>query len=188
MNFNPNVPPPNGYVFRDADGTLLKGTSWKALERRVIEYRKQIGGSVDNVREEILRQVCATTPEFCKPEGPRAEARMGETQKAKIIRYLGMIAAARQAGHLRYCSDSEAAGRVKKCLGCPHRAHVDIGCQSCQNSIAALRKQCLGDKAMRAPALGLCELSKCDLPVAVHVCENKEPDGRMPDFCWRKQK
>jgi hypothetical protein len=113
---------------------------------------------------------------------------MGKSHKNKVIKYLAMIGQARQAKHLRYVLDSEAQERAKKCQGCPHRKHVDIGCQSCKSSISALKKQCLDGRTSRAPALGLCVLSECDLSVAIHVCENPEADGRLPRYCWRKAK
>jgi hypothetical protein len=190
MNINPNIPPPNGYVFRDTDGTLLKATGWRELERKVVAYRKQTGGNVDDVMPEIIRQVCETTPDYCKRPGEKSNGnrKVGNEYKSKIIRYLAMIGQAKQARNLRYVQDSEADQRIKKCLGCPHRTHVDIGCQSCKNSISKLKEQCLGGKKSRSPALGLCKLSECDLSVAVHVCENKEPNGNMPNYCWRKQK
>jgi hypothetical protein len=192
MNFNPNIPPPNGYVFRDTDGTLHKATSWRALERKVIAYRNQIGGNTNDVWDEILRQVCETTPAYCRKDGERSapsETRdMGKSHKGKIIRFLGMVASAKQNNHLRYVSDAEAQERAKKCQGCPHRTHVDIGCQSCKNTITGLRKQCLGNIVSRAPALGLCGLSEADLPVAIHIVEQADNDGRLPRYCWRRPK
>lgn len=191
MNFNPNIPPPNGYVFRDVDGTLFKAASWKALERKVIAYRKQTGGNLDDVWEEIMHQVCATTPEYCKEPGERGKGgNMSQQQshKVKIIKHLGRVAAAKQQGHLRYVPDSEADQRSKTCQGCPHRTHVDIGCQSCKNNIAVLRRQCLGNITSRAPALGLCAFSECDLSVSIHIVEQLENDGRLPRYCWRKAK
>jgi hypothetical protein len=190
MNINPNIPPPNGYIFRDTDGTLLKATSWKALERKVIAYRKQTGGNVDDIMPEIIRQVCETTPDYCKRPGEKSDGSrsMGKEYKQKIIRYLAMIGQAKQAKNLRYVQDSEAQARAKKCMGCPHRTHVDVGCQSCKNSIARLREQCLGGRKSRAPALGLCGLCESDLSVSIHVCENPQPDGRLPRYCWRKAK
>jgi hypothetical protein len=190
MTVNPNVPPPNGYVFRDTDGTLLRATSWKTLERKVIAYRTQTGGNVDDVMSEIINQICAATPDYCNRPGERANGnrKVGNEYKSKIIRYLAMIAQAKQAKNLRYVKDSEAQARAKKCAGCPHRTHVDIGCQSCKSSITALKEQCLGGRKSRAPALGLCSLCESDLSVAIHVCENPQPDGRLPRYCWRKGK
>lgn len=191
MTFNPNIPPPNGYVFRDVDGTKFKATSWKALERKVIAYRKQTGGVLENVWDEIMRQVCETTPEYCKEPGSRhggGSKMANQGHKVKIIKHLGRVAAAKEQKHLRYVSDSEADQRSKTCQGCPHRAHVDIGCQSCKNNIAVLRKKCLGNITSRSPALGLCSFSECDLSVAIHIVEQLEKDGRLPRYCWRKAK
>lgn len=111
---------------------------------------------------------------------------MGKDHKQKLIQYLAMIVNAKEAKSLRYVQDSEAQNRAKICAGCPHRQHIDIGCQSCKNSVANLREKCLDGKKSRAPALGICDYSKCDLAVAIHVCENLENDGRLPHYCWRK--
>lgn len=189
MSVNPNIPPPNGFVFRDVDGTKFQATNWASLERMVVAYRKQTGGVVDDVMAEILRQVCETTPDYCKTPGEKQKGKIvGNEHKAKIVKFLAKVAAAKRDKHLRYVQDSEADARSKTCQGCPHRVHVDIGCQSCKNTVASMRKNCLGGKTSRAPALGLCKFSECDLSVAIHIVEQLENDGRLPNFCWRKQK
>jgi len=95
--FNPNIPPPNGYKFRNDDGTVLTGNGWERLERNVIAYRQRLGQSVDNVHEMIVEQICKDAPGFCHDESAKVgEIRMRESIKARAIAWLG-----RQAGEAR---------------------------------------------------------------------------------------
>src|SRR5574342_354760 len=99
MIYNPNIPPPNGFIFRDIDGTLIKGSSWKSLERKVVAYRKQAGGSVDNVLDEIFAQVCAAAPEYCKSpktSKPKKDARSAGTVKSVVFKYLSKLVHAKE--------------------------------------------------------------------------------------------
>jgi hypothetical protein len=189
-NINPNIPPPNGYIFRDADGTELKGTSWASLERAVLMYRRQTGGKQTDLMEEILTQVCDAAPGFCRNPRTR-EQHEGEQRKDVrfiIISYLTRIARTAQDGNLTYAAAPVVDHRVKTCLSCPFRKNAEVGCQTCMSSIAALKKVAMRNKQIKAPALGMCDALEEDLSVATHINEQGACRADLPDTCWRKQK
>jgi hypothetical protein len=191
-NINPNVPPPNGYVFTDIDGTKIKATSWKALERAVLMYRRQTGGSQDNLMDEILTQVCQAAPAFCRqprtPEQQTADAGRKKDLRHILIAYLSRIARVAQQGNLTYAQDGTVTHRVNTCVKCPFRVNADVGCQSCLSSMAALKKQGMKSKAVKAPALGACDKLDEDLSISTHINEQGVNRPDLPDFCWRKAK
>ena len=190
-NINPNIPPPNGYNFRDADGTKVKGTSWKSLERALLMYRRQTGGKQTDLREEILTQVCDAAPAFCHEPRTREQEVGGALRKDVrfiIVSYLTRIARTAQDGNLTYAAARVADHRIKTCLACPFRKNAEVGCQTCMNSIAALKKAAMKGKVIKAPALGMCDALEEDLSVATHINEQGACRADLPDVCWRKQK
>lgn len=188
--YNPNVPPPNGHVFRDIDGTKIKGTSWSDVERKLLVYRRQTGGKTDNLLEEIIDQVCASTPHYCKEPrtGPPEPARSDNPIRHIVIASAGGLAREVQEGKAKPANAREVEVRVKTCAGCLFRKHADIGCERCESSLAALRKVALGDKDPIAPALGICSLLEEDLPTSVHLGRTPVQRADLPDHCWRKAK
>lgn len=184
---NPNIPPPNGFIFTDIDGTAIRGTSWSNLEKKVVAYRKQTDGVMETVKDEIRQQVCNTTPSYCNDPGSPEDNEMTEEIKSQLFRYLLMMVAAKRDGHLRYCPQEETHQRTNICARCPHRTTISTGCKTCGGSIAAVQRQAIGDQS-HAPLLGFCTMAKCDLPTAIHCCENPDDNPRLPDYCWRKKK
>ncbi len=66
--FNPNLYPPSGYVFRDSDGTKHTADGWKALETKVRAYRARNRLPVGNPWEEIMAQACSSNPSHCRDD------------------------------------------------------------------------------------------------------------------------
>jgi hypothetical protein len=187
MKLNKNIPPPNGYIFRDVDGTTFKAVSLKALARKVLVYRTQTGGKTDNLEQEIENQICSTIPAHCHGDGsPRVEHRRiqvhRQTTKARAVGYLGSIARIPRPAKVNHQVTAE---RIRVCMACPKRLSIQESCGGCKKSTELLRSKCLGGAPV-APNLGVCDAYGIDLAVAVHLKEAPVDNPAAPGNCWRK--
>lgn len=189
MYFNPNIPPPNGIRFLNNDGTKITANTWERLERKVIEYRKQIGGKTDGVWDEIVAQVCAGSPGFCRDESGRAvaEAKVRENVKARVMQWLGKTANLARQKRLPKVSDARAKERARACMACPKRQQTDVGCAGCRNNVDNLRKVVLNNQNSVSNGLGGCDVTGEDLASAIHLKLDVLPPDNLPDYCWRRK-
>lgn len=186
-SFNVNLPPPNGFKFLNSDGTTIVANSWKRLERAVIEYRKRLGQSTDNVWEMIVEQVCERAPGFCKDGSERiGEVKMRESLKARAMAWVGRKAGEARGNKLLKVDRNTAIIRTRTCVGCPKRNTHDMGCASCRQNMNSLAAICLDGEKSAGENLGACSVTGEYLPVAVHLFEDGV-DGEFPEFCWRRK-
>lgn len=188
MKLNPNIPPPNGYVFRESDGTVFRAPSLKALARKLLVYRTHNGGKVDDLEREVEEQLCRDVPDYCHGEGsPRAAVKAARSRKislkSQIVGYLGSLS---RVENPEKVGQAETAERIRVCLRCPRRHIIQESCGGCKKSIEVLRKKCLGGGAPIAPNLGACDVLGVDLAVAVHLREPPVSHEQLPVQCWRK--
>jgi hypothetical protein len=185
MHINPNIPPPNGFKFLNHDGTVIKGNGWKQLERNLLEYRRRTGGKTDNLWDEIVAQVCAAAPGFCK-EGSGATPMPVQPQQQLKSRMLSWLSQ-HQKGNHGQVSAAQAQQRVATCLACKCRKEVQVGCSGCMRAINEMRKKLLNGTQPISAALGTCDVLGSDLSVAVHLSEPTVVNPALPANCWRKK-
>ena len=65
LKLNPNIRPPCGYKFRDADGVLHYGNNAEQLVEIISKYRARIGRAAGNPLQEFISQVYARYPQCC---------------------------------------------------------------------------------------------------------------------------
>lgn len=56
------IHPPDGYFFKEMDGTPIKGRSWLEVERKVVKYRKINKFPMGNPMREVLEQAKSRNP------------------------------------------------------------------------------------------------------------------------------
>lgn len=188
MKLNPNIPPPNGFVFTEADGTVFRGTTLVVLARKVLVYRNQTGGNTSDVLGEVQEQICKTIPDHCHGDGsPRAALKGAKTRnqtlKTRVLGYLGTMARVNKPAKVDSATTAE---RVRVCQKCPKRHSIQESCGGCKKSTELLRSKCLGGSAPIAPNLGACDALGVDLAVAVHLRETPINNPELPPHCWRK--
>lgn len=188
MKLNPNIPPPNGFVFKESDGTVFRAASLKALARKLLVYRTQNGGNTNDLEHEVEEQICKSVPDHCHGDGsPRAVLRSLRNRqislKSRLIGYLGTMSKVEKPAK---ATQTGTAERIRVCLKCPKRHTMQENCGGCRKSIEALRKKCLGGDVPIAPNLGACDVLGSDLAVAVHLNEPRVSNEQLPANCWRK--
>lgn len=202
IEFVTGIYPPLGYLFREADGTRFRGSSWKNLEEKVREYRAQRGDPGD-VAGDILRQACNDQPAVCRDSHPplptprpvRPDRPMPAAQVTNRI--FGDVTARvgnwinSKLGQFRHHAvelvpRGEARNRANICVHCPQQQIIASGCAGCVKTIRSARGVILGAETPVEPTLQACRVLGEDTSLSVHLVQKPEADPHLPDFCWRK--
>jgi hypothetical protein len=186
-SFNPNLYPPDGYVFEDADGVKHRGDSWKDLFRLVREYRARNGKPPGDLEAEINTQQCAKTPGLCHaPPGP-PPAPLAAGINHRVLNWLSHILTnRRQNGTPAHVSGEEAARRAAICAVCPRQQALSSACEACLHSIKDARKVILGEQTPANRSLHPCGVLGEDTFSSVHLNLKPEIDPALPPYCWRR--
>jgi len=189
MTFNPNLYPPNGYVYTDSNGVLHRGDSWRDLFRTVTQFRERNGIPVGNVEHEVNVQHCANYPGLCHrdPVVPQP-VRGGQSLNARVLNWLAFqISRVRQHGSVEKVSHEEALRRAGICLACPRQQSLSHACESCISSVASARKALLGDAGSVNKSLHPCLTLGEDCQTSVHLVLPTLKDPAQPANCWRAE-
>lgn len=186
---NGNLYPAGGYIFRCPDGTLLRAVSWRALFKRVEEYRKVNGIAIGNVEAEVMEQACSRSPSICYEDGPATRpppknTTPAESLKAAGLRWLSAVRARIETGDVPLVNEGLAAARADVCSRCPFSTVVGGGCSSCKSAVKGLAK----DIRKGRPELpgAFCSLLTQHNPSAAILDDPATRDARLPAHCWRK--
>lgn len=68
-NFNRNLYPPDGYIFKDKDGVVHRGSNFGELFRKISAYRMRNRIPAGDPQAEVNAQLCKLFPGYCKSEG-----------------------------------------------------------------------------------------------------------------------
>lgn len=187
--FNPNLYPPDGYVFKDRDGTLHRADGWKALEAMVTAYRTRNRQEVGNVWMEIQEQACGKTPGHCSDDVMRAPVPVGVGMDftKRVMAWLATQAGPKRKGEFKLVDDALAARRASVCLGCPGQMALSQACGACTTSIAGMRKALLDGAESKHQNLHACRLLGEDCQTTVHADLPNTKSTAVPEHCWRKQ-
>lgn len=182
-----NILPPDGYRFRDPDGSAFVSTGWGPLIQQVREYRARKGLPTTQVAAEVMEQACARNPQVCSEAGAQQGKRVhvpAATTKSKVIRWLDSI----KSPPPRVTAE-EAQRRAACCLRCPKNVKVTGGCAACSEVLMALRKRIFPAMPPKVnPDLHACEILGKDLKAAVWMeSEVAEVNPELPAHCWKKK-
>jgi hypothetical protein len=180
--------PKDGYWFRESDGTIIKGSSWKLVTKKVVEYRERAKMSPGNPAVEVAEQACARQPTICHNVVKYEPAKRPLSLKSRVLKWLSEFKLRVAKGEkLEYVADAEAKARADACAQCS--ANVPLGpssCSACKQAVTEMRKSIIGPRRADGRLNG-CNFLGIDLPTAVHLDEIRLDNNELPAHCWRKK-
>lgn len=188
--FNPNLYPPDGYRFKDANGTLFKGESWRDVRRQVKEYRARNGMPPGDPEAEINAQQCAQTPGLCHGDKPAPvrTTTSGSNGNERVLNWLGsVLIARRQNGTPALVDKAAARARAAICAVCPRQKALSAACDSCLNTIRDSRKVILNGETPVHQGLSTCGVLGEDTVSSVHLDLAPLDEFDLPLNCWRRK-
>lgn len=184
---NVNVWPKSGYTFRNSDGTVINGESWKSVIARVKAYRKRNNLPEGNADVEVHEAACRMNPTICTEETPeQAHAKKVVSIKSRLLIWLGKKSRENKNVQLEYVSSEEATRRADICASCPFNTAIPDGCASCRATLKELRQSVVGMRVLDKRVIG-CLVSGEDLPSAVWLNSQTADNPELPPHCWRKR-
>lgn len=184
LEFNPNLYPPDGYIFTEPDGTRHRGESWRDLKEKIVRYRAANKFPPGDPETEITNQLCARVPSFCSRSNPQP-VRIGPTFNAVVIGWLSRILSFKRKAALPRVTDEEAARRASICANCPAQRSLNMTCGSCLVEIDKLRRAVLDGAETQHKNLQPCAVLGEDCSTSVHI-EQPPVTGQTPSNCWRR--
>lgn len=188
LRINVNLFPKSGYYYEEADGTKLRGANWRAVIKKVKEYREENKLPVGNPNEDVVVQACRRDPQICAEAGRVFVQQPAVSLKATVLKWLNSFKTLVQKGDkLEFVQPSEAAERANICERCPFNKPLGVSsCSSCKQALIEFRKFLLGNKKQDS-RLGGCQILGCDLQTATHLEELRVDNQHLPAHCWRKK-
>lgn len=184
-----NVLPPDGYQFRDPDGSGFRSTGWGPLIATVTEYRARKGLPTAGVAAEVMEQACARNPQICGHQVRQGQRIfLGKNSlKSQVIRWLDDLR--KQPQPVPRVLPEEARRRANLCIRCPRNQSVSGGCGSCVAAMNALRDRAFPVQKPKFHAdVHACAVLGLDIKAAVWLLEEVAiPNPELPDFCWKKK-
>lgn len=186
-SFNPNLYPPDGYVFEDSDGVKHRGDSWKDLFRKVGEYRARNGKPKGDIEAEVNTQHCAKTPGLCHAPPGLPPTPLASGINHRVLNWLShVLTNRRQTGTPILVASPEAERRAAICAVCPRQQTLSSACEACLNSVRDARKVLLDGRTPVNRGLSPCGTLGEDTFVSVHLDLPPEADPALPPKCWRR--
>jgi hypothetical protein len=178
---NPNLLPPGGYRFVDADNVTHVGASFKLLIEALTRYRRRIGRPPGDPHREVSEQICDRSPKSCVEVNvsyPVQNKALASAVVAEITRM--------KMSRVKFnATEKQIADRVIICKGCPANVEWEKYCPPCQDIarkiLPALVKPNQPVARLRGRA---CLLARDDLSVAVRLSNPTAMPG-CPPGCWR---
>lgn len=184
---NPNLYPPDGYIFEDADGVKHTGDGWKNLFQLIREYRARNGKPEGDVEAEVHTQHCAKYPGLCHAPPGLPPAPAYTMINPRVINWLSSILSTRRKnGTPVNVPLAEAARRAKICAVCPRQQSLSSACSSCLGSVRDARKVVLAGQAPANRSLHPCSVLGEDTYLSVHLDLKPVAEPTLPPACWRK--
>lgn len=184
---NPNLYPPDGYVFRERDGSIHRGDSWRDLTRIVTEYRTRNKMEVGEVRAEIMTQHCAKVPGHCRDEvafvPPPAD---GLSFNKKVLGWVAWALGRKRLNAWDLVEESEVDRRAAICAVCPMQKSLNHSCEACLTTLKSGRKALLDGKMPKYLNLQPCGVLNEDCATSVHAILEPKQGPNLPEACWRR--
>lgn len=187
MKINVNIYPKDssGYRFKEADGTVFVGGSWKAVIERVRGYRARNNLPMGDPESEVNAQACQKNPTICAPDNPQHKTQLkAATLKGRILQWFGKIRSAPR----QHVDADKAQQRANVCAGCQNNQPLPGGCSSCKKALAALRGDVLGGRPVDSRLVDCgCLILGHESSTAVWLDEQTVENQELPGHCWRKR-
>jgi hypothetical protein len=178
-----NIRPPNGWEFKERDGTVIRAGSWRGVIKKVVHYRLLNRFPPGDPTTEVTAQACHKNPSSCYDDKGswRHPAAGGISLKARVLKWLSELSKVTPA----YVPSADAKQRADICMRCPNQSAVAKGCSTCHSAVKALEEQNLRGRAAD-PRLLHCSVLGHDLKVAVWIADSRLNNPHLPGSCWRK--
>lgn len=188
LQIKTNLYPKDGYIYREADGTLFRESNWNKVVKKVREYRLLKGIPVGDPVEDVTRQACSRQPTLCYDRAGVTVPVPIVSLKSKVLKWLiDFVNRKKDGATVEYVSPNEAANRAAICAGCPLNVQIGVNsCSSCKQSVDSSRSVLLGGR-VRHPKISACSGLAVDLVTAVHLDEIRIENADLPSHCWRKK-
>ncbi len=185
INFN--IYPPDGYVFRESDGSFHRSDGWKHLEEKVRDYRERNGLPVGNVMEDIMNQTCAKVPSFCNENTPFVlqSNPSGMSHNQRVLSWLAAMLGYFRLKAIRRTDRAEAARRAEICKNCPMQAALNTSCGACVSMVGSVRQQIADGDPLRHQNLHPCSVLGEDMVLSVEINQSPAVNPALPAHCWR---
>ena len=188
---NLNIPPRNGYVFRESNGVVIIGKSWNALIARVQAYRRRNKLPTGNAEKEVRSQACEANPEICSGETSEQRQVTIEQQpasiKSRVLMWFNQMRQRRSAeGAIHFVGQVERDRRVNICAACPKQTAYPTGCSSCKKVVDEFRADLTERRHIDSRLVG-CSVLGIDTGAAVWIDDPTIENGDLPENCWRKR-
>lgn len=184
---NKNLYPPDGYVFRETDGSHHRGSNWKSLEDRVRTYREINGLPAGDVWGDIEAQICVRIPHFCRSQTKTpVRRREGSSLNGRVTGWIGRQLGTKRAGRITFASDEEARRRAAICGRCPQQQALSKTCGDCLRQVAKARAVIFGRKPLVSQNLEACGVLGEDSTLAIHINQPSADPNGLPADCWRR--
>lgn len=186
--FNPNIYPPDGYSYVESDGSKHREDSWKKLETRIREYRERNGLPVGDVWADLMNQICAKFPGFCRETTPFQLLPNTLMQfNQRVLEWYAHCVRLKRINGWRRVDEAEAARRADICRRCPKQQSLNTACQACISSIDMARKALMDGAESKHQNLMPCGATGEDTLVSVYGDLPRISDVTLPPECWRKK-
>lgn len=191
--FNENLYPEGGWWFRDADGVKHVGSSFRALLNTVRAYRERAAIEVGELEAEVVNQLCARNPGYCReevqrvvptPSGPRNTI---STLAQKVSSWVSQRFADRRMGRTKKVSAGEAKRRAQICAKCPKQLAFPSTCGGCKENVNRLAAEAVANEVLDH-SLQCCSVLSEWTPTSVWIDAPPEMNPDLPLECWRKLK
>ena len=190
MRIRVNIFPKDGYRFKEQDGTLLVGDSWRGITARVVAYRKRNGLPPGDPAKEINDQRCQTNPESCfQDSGPQhAAAVRVTTLKSRVLQWFSRVREAGRRTPTEFASTELAQARANVCAGCPQNQSLPDGCSSCKAAVKELRVEVIGGRPADPRLVNHgCNVLGAESATQVWLEQVTVDNAELPAHCWRKR-
>lgn len=192
---NPNVYPPDGYYFVDAEGVRHTGTSWADLVAKVRDFRVRNGKPIGNPIAEINEFTCERYPQGCREpkkvfpgQANAPGVSPGAKMAAAVNRWFYAVIQALSTRPSPLVSAAEAQRRADICLKCPRQASFVSHCGTCADAAFRLGLSIRKAKDVaNGDSLRGCGILGEDTRTSVWL-DGLEPSNAegLPTKCWRK--
>lgn len=188
QEFNPNLYPPFGYEFHERDGSIIRASGWKQLERKVREYRERNRFEVGDPWQEIMAQVCARVPGHCRNSEPPKKTRTGTglTFNQRVLAWAAWALGRKRVNDWSEVSSEEANRRAAICATCPKQKSLNLACTACVATLTRARRILRNERESEHQNLFPCAVLGEDCVSTVHANLSPSSNPDLPAHCWRR--
>ncbi len=189
VNINPNLYPPCGYTFLDADQVQHTAGDLNLLRDKVTAYRLRNDKPVGDPYREIVDQICTNYPNICRDVAvvSKSPQQVRFNLSNEVMKRLNTLFASAKKSPVTYVSKAEAERRMSICLGCPKNKEWRTGCAGCNAEFDRLSAVLRGGKSLvnQEKLLG-CEGIGGDNRTEIWLDRPGEVIDDLPNNCWKK--